>query len=69
MKNQLVDYWFNFKSILIFCDNTNTIASNHNPVLHFIPVENQLADVFTMPLDESRFNKLINELGMLNLGS
>ena len=34
--------------------------------LHFIPIENQLVDIFTKPLDESRFNFLISELGMLN---
>ena len=35
--------------------------------LHFIPTEFQLADLFTKPLDESRFNMLISELGMLNI--
>ncbi|KAI3769445.1 hypothetical protein L6452_00547 [Arctium lappa] len=35
--------------------------------LHFIPTDYQLADLFTKPLDETRFNFLINELGMLNL--
>jgi hypothetical protein len=35
--------------------------------LHFIPTDNQLADLFTKPLDESRFNYLISKLGMLNL--
>ncbi|KAI3757561.1 hypothetical protein L6452_05102 [Arctium lappa] len=35
--------------------------------LHFIPTNFQLADIFTKPLDETRFNFLISELGMLNL--
>ncbi|KAI3748889.1 hypothetical protein L6452_12302 [Arctium lappa] len=35
--------------------------------LHFIPTDFQLADIFTKPLDETRFNFLISELGMLNL--
>ncbi|KAI3672663.1 hypothetical protein L6452_38760 [Arctium lappa] len=35
--------------------------------LHFIPTAYQLVDLFTKPLDETRFNFLINELGMLNL--
>ena len=35
--------------------------------LHFIPTDYQLADIFTKPLDEKRFNFLISELGMLNL--
>jgi len=34
--------------------------------LHFVPIEYQLADIFTKPLDETRFNTLISELGMLN---
>ena len=39
---------------------------NSNIELHFIPTEYQLADLFTKPLDEFRFNILISELGMLN---
>ena len=35
--------------------------------LHFIPTDYQLADLFTKPLDENRFNFLISELGMLNV--
>ncbi|KAJ9566983.1 hypothetical protein OSB04_002949 [Centaurea solstitialis] len=34
--------------------------------LHFVPAEYQLADLFTKPLDVTRFNMLISELGMLN---
>jgi hypothetical protein len=39
---------------------------NGNIELHFVPTEYQLADLFTKPLDETRFNTLISELGMLN---
>ncbi|GJZ92798.1 retrovirus-related pol polyprotein from transposon TNT 1-94, partial [Tanacetum coccineum] len=35
--------------------------------LHFIPIEYQLADIFTKPLDEPTFKRLIVELGMLNI--
>ena len=35
--------------------------------LHFVPIEDQVADIFTKPLDESTFSKLVGELGMLNL--
>ena len=35
--------------------------------LHFVPMEQQIADIFTKPLDESTFSKLACELGMLNL--
>ena len=34
--------------------------------VHFVPSEKQLADIFTKPLDESTFTKLVSELGMLN---
>ncbi|GJT40425.1 retrovirus-related pol polyprotein from transposon TNT 1-94 [Tanacetum coccineum] len=35
--------------------------------LHFIPTHYQLADIFTKPLDEPTFKRLIMELGMLNI--
>ena len=34
--------------------------------LYFISTDNQLADLFTKPFDESRFKFLITELGMLD---
>ena len=34
--------------------------------LHFVPTEQQIADIFTKPLDESTFSRLVYELGMLN---
>ncbi|GKB85666.1 hypothetical protein Tco_0957938, partial [Tanacetum coccineum] len=37
--------------------------------LHFIPTQYQLADIFTKPLDEQTFKRLIVELGMLNIDS
>ncbi|KAJ9546435.1 LOW QUALITY PROTEIN: hypothetical protein OSB04_018978 [Centaurea solstitialis] len=39
---------------------------NGDVKLRFVPTEYQLADLFTKPLDEKRFNQLISELGMLN---
>ncbi|GKA49558.1 retrovirus-related pol polyprotein from transposon TNT 1-94 [Tanacetum coccineum] len=38
-----------------------------NIKLHFIPTQYQLADIFTKPLDEPTFKRLIVELGMLNI--
>ncbi|GJZ68933.1 hypothetical protein Tco_0632483, partial [Tanacetum coccineum] len=35
--------------------------------LHFIPTQYQLVDIFTKPLDEPTFKRLIVELGMLNI--
>ncbi|GJT12152.1 hypothetical protein Tco_0859194 [Tanacetum coccineum] len=37
--------------------------------LHFIPTQYQLANIFTKPLDEPTFKRLIVELGMLNIDS
>ncbi|GKC20966.1 hypothetical protein Tco_1023116, partial [Tanacetum coccineum] len=37
--------------------------------LHFIPTQYQLADIFTKPLDEPTFKRMIIELGMLNIDS
>ncbi|GJV16585.1 hypothetical protein Tco_1361908 [Tanacetum coccineum] len=37
--------------------------------LHFIPTQYQFADIFTKPLDEPTFKRLIVELGMLNIVS
>ena len=34
--------------------------------LHFVPSEKQLPDIFTKPLDESTFTRLVSDLGMLN---
>ncbi|KAK1387454.1 hypothetical protein POM88_015632 [Heracleum sosnowskyi] len=34
--------------------------------LHFVPTEEQTADIFTKSLDESTFIKLVGKLGMLN---
>ena len=37
--------------------------------LHFVLSEKQLADIFTKPLHESTFSRLVSELGMLNFSS
>ena len=34
--------------------------------LHFVPTEQQLADILTKPLPEVTFTKLVNEFGMVN---
>ncbi|KAI3746688.1 hypothetical protein L6452_09127 [Arctium lappa] len=37
--------------------------------MHFVQTDFQLADLFTKPLDEKRFQFLISKLGMLNMSS
>ncbi|KAK1396021.1 hypothetical protein POM88_005884 [Heracleum sosnowskyi] len=34
--------------------------------LHFVPIDQQLDDICTKPLPGTTFNKLVNELGMMN---
>ena len=34
--------------------------------IYFVPSEKQLANIFTNPLDESTFTRLVSEIGMLN---
>ncbi|GJU28188.1 hypothetical protein Tco_1166809 [Tanacetum coccineum] len=55
MKSQLTDY--------------DIICEKGDIELHFIPIQYQLADIFTKPLDELTFKRLIVELGMLNIDS
>ncbi|GJW13640.1 hypothetical protein Tco_0017773 [Tanacetum coccineum] len=56
MKSQFTDYNIIYDKVPIFCDNTRDIE------LHFIPTQYQLADIFTKPLDEPTFKRLIFEL-------
>ena len=34
--------------------------------LHFVPTDQQLADIFTKPLPEATFSNHVNELDMVN---
>lgn len=34
--------------------------------LRFVPTDQQLADIFTKPLYETTFSKLVNKLGMIS---
>ncbi|GKC16756.1 retrovirus-related pol polyprotein from transposon TNT 1-94 [Tanacetum coccineum] len=73
MKSQLTDYDIIYEKVPIFCDNKNHILKDHilkeDIKLHFIPTQYQLADIFTKPVDEPTFKRLIVELGMLNINS
>ncbi|KAK6122209.1 hypothetical protein DH2020_044049 [Rehmannia glutinosa] len=56
MKQTLADYKCSFENVPIFCDNISDIST-----------DKQLADIFTKPLCESRFEELKNELGLIEL--
>ena len=45
---------------------TREHVMNGTVELHFVPSEQQIADIFTKPLDESTFSRLVSELGMFN---
>lgn len=38
----------------------------HGIYIEFVSIENQFVDIFTKPLDKSRFEFLRNEIGMFN---
>jgi len=78
MKATLKDFGINFKQVLLLCDNESAAKLTNNPVQHFIRdhqqkgdiciesigTDDQLANIFTKPLDEKRFCKLRNELNI-----
>ena len=41
-------------------------VQNKDIVLEFVPIEDQLADIFTKPLNGDRFNQIRGELGLCN---
>ncbi|KAJ9555500.1 hypothetical protein OSB04_010114 [Centaurea solstitialis] len=63
MRTQLRDYGYNFNHIPIYCDHVEKGTIE----LYFVNTVYQLADLFTKPLDEKRFNFLISKLGMGNV--
>ena len=81
MKQTLLDFGVNFDEILLLCDNESAVKIATNPVQHFlrdhvnkgdikidgICTDDQLADIFTKPLDESRFLK--NELNIIDFSN
>ncbi|KAK6124579.1 hypothetical protein DH2020_041675 [Rehmannia glutinosa] len=55
--NQMIeDYGLQSGTLIVYCDN-----------MSYISTDKQLADIFTKPLCESRFEELKNELGLIEL--
>jgi hypothetical protein len=80
MRQTLRDFGCQFTKIPLLCDNESATKLANNPVSHsrtkhidirhhFLrdhETEKQLADIFTKPLDESRFCALRSELNILD---
>ncbi|GJX49945.1 hypothetical protein Tco_0276790 [Tanacetum coccineum] len=66
IKSQLTDYDIIYKKIYHFIRDH---ILKGDIELHFIPTQYQLADIFTKPLDEPTFKRLIVEPCMLNIDS
>ena len=80
MLNKIPIFWDNTSAIAISNNHVHHSGTKHIDIryhfirdhvtngtveLHFVPIEQQIADIFTKPLDESTFSKLVGELGML----
>ncbi|GKA90193.1 hypothetical protein Tco_0812063, partial [Tanacetum coccineum] len=63
MKSQLTDHDIIYSSIISFRKRDYILKEDIK--IHFIPTQYQLADIFTKPLDEPTFKRLIVELGDL----
>ncbi|GKD14055.1 hypothetical protein Tco_1198462, partial [Tanacetum coccineum] len=55
--------------MLVSCLKIKDHTLKRDIEFHFIPTQYQLADIFTKPLDDPPFKRLIVELGMLNMDS
>jgi hypothetical protein len=72
----LRDFGYNLSKVPLLCDNESAIRMTENPVEHsrtkHIDIrhhflrDNQLADIFTKPLDEKTFCRLRSELNVLD---
>nr|GEX38785.1 hypothetical protein [Tanacetum cinerariifolium] len=68
IKSQLANYDVLYDKVPIFCDNTSVIAISNNQC--YTPGQSILtSDIFTKPLAEPSFTRLVAELGMLNIKS
>jgi hypothetical protein len=75
MRQTLRDFGYNLSKVPLLCDNESAIRIAENPVEHHqkgdievfhVSTENQLADIFTKPLDEKTFCRMRSELNVLD---
>jgi hypothetical protein len=77
MRQTLRGYGYKLTKVPLLCDNESAIRMADNPVEHsrtkhiairiaYVSTKEQLANIFTKPLDEKTFTKLRNELNILD---
>jgi hypothetical protein len=79
MKQTLLDYGVVLEKVPLLCDNESVVkidirhhflrdhVAKGDILLEGVRSEDQLADIFTKPLDKTRFCMLRNELNILDL--
>jgi hypothetical protein len=81
MRQTFRDFGYNLSKVPLLCDNESAIRTKHIDIRHhflrdhqqkgyievfYVSTENQLADIFTKPLDEKTFCRLRSELNVLD---
>jgi hypothetical protein len=81
MRQTLRDYGYKLTKVPLLCDNESAIRTKHIAIRYhflrdhqqkgdieiaYINTKDQLADIFTKPLDDQTFNKLRHELNILD---
>jgi hypothetical protein len=71
MKQTLLDYGIIFKNVPLMCDNESAVklAGKGDISIYSIGTNDQLADIFTKPLDETRFCSLRSEMNVIDLSN
>ena len=71
MKQTLSDFGLTYSHVPIKCDNTSVISISKNLVQHsrtkHVEIRQQLADIFTKPLNENQFVNIRRQLGVISL--
>ena len=78
MKQTLLDYGVALEKVPLLYDNESAVklvnnlrdhVAKNDILLEGVRTEDQLADIFTKPLDEATFCRLRNELNVLDLNN
>jgi hypothetical protein len=67
MRQTLRDYDYKLTKVPLLCDNESAIRMTKGDIeIAYVSTKEQLADIFTKPLDVKTFTKLRNELNILD---